>query len=794
MSDSTPHQAKLFDPEPALAPWEQAAEADRHIADVVLNRPLETIYHYLVPNELRELIRPGQRVKVPFGRGDRLTVGYCVGVGTNVSTSRKLKSIAELVDREPLLSAEMLDLTRWIAERYLCTWGQVLETVVPAGVKKQAGTRMITMYQPAGDVCSRLDALKLPAKQLAVLHVLCKADGPLPVDEITLAANCGTSPLEGLRKKGLIEPIRMRSTVSADDGGPAVRESDLSLNSDQQQVLDRILDCIRGTAGGQWAVGSGQWASEMQLSTLNSPLSTPTHETFLLHGVTGSGKTEIYIRAIQEVVSYGREAIVLVPEISLTPQTIRRFRSRFDSVAVLHSHLSDAERHWHWQRIANGEVKVVVGARSAVFAPTPHLGIIVIDEEHEASFKQGSTPRYHAREVARERARRERIPLILGTATPTLESLLRTERGEDVMLSLPGRVNNRPMPPVVTVDVRNDPQIGRGHAIGRALQHGIQRALADDGQVILFLNLRGFSPVLWCWKCGGGVKCPNCDITLTWHKDRGRIVCHSCEYESPPPERCPHCEQPGLRYFGTGTQKLEQEVIAKFPGHTVVRMDSDSMRKPGSHDKALEAFRKGEVSILLGTQMIAKGLDFPNVTLVGVVDADTQLHQPDYRAAERTFQLIAQVAGRTGRGEKGGRVLVQTTSPDEPAIQFAASHDYNGFASRELAHRREAGYPPYTTLARVILRGESYEEVHETAKVMSKLLRTSKAAESHPNIRILGPAPAPIARLRGQHRFHLQIAAPDVQTIASLWSETLRTFEPQADVEFTVDIDPLDMR
>ncbi len=787
MTDSPPHQPQLFDPEPELTPWEAAAEADRLIVDVVLNRPLDTVYHYLVPDELRELVKPGQRVKVPFGRGDRLTIGHCVDVSTNVTTSRRLKTIAEVVDREPLLSPDMLELTRWIAGRYLCTWGQVLETVVPAGVKKQAGTRMITMYQPAGDVCSRLEDLKLPAKQQAVLRVLCDASEPLPVDEITIAANCGTSPLDGLRKKGLIEPIRQRSEVAADTGGPATREENLTLNADQQRVLDRILATIRGTS-------ADENSSETSPSTLNPQPSTPAHETFLLHGVTGSGKTEIYIRAIQEVVSYGREAIVLVPEISLTPQTIRRFRSRFDSVAVLHSHLSDAERHWHWQRIASGEVQVVVGARSAVFAPTPHLGMIVIDEEHETTFKQSSTPRYHAREVARERARRENVPLILGTATPTLESLLRTERGADVLLSLPGRVNDRPMPPVLTVDVRNDPQIGRGHAIGRALQNGIQTALKNGGQVILFLNLRGFSPVLWCWKCGGGVKCPNCDITLTWHKDRGKIVCHSCEYESPPPERCPHCEQPGLRYFGTGTQRLEQEVIAKFPGHSVVRMDSDSMRKPGSHDKALEAFRKREVSILLGTQMIAKGLDFPNVTLVGVIDADTQLHQPDYRATERTFQLIAQVAGRTGRGEKGGRVLVQTTSPDEPAIRFAAAHDYNGFARGELAHRREAGYPPFTTLARVILRGESYEDVHETAKAMAKSLRESEVTKSNSHVRILGPAPAPIARLRGQHRFHLQIASDDVQTIAELWKETLRTFEPQADVEFTIDIDPLDMR
>ncbi|MGD9854224.1 MAG: primosomal protein N' [Planctomycetaceae bacterium] len=847
MSKAPHKQAQLFDPVPALEPWEAAAEADRLIADVVLNRPLETVYHYLVPDELRDRVRAGQRVKVPFGRGDRPTVGYCVGVSGGGSTSRKLKTISALIDREPLLSSEMLELTRWIAERYLCAWGQVLETVVPAGVKKQAGTRLITMYRAAEGVCGRLEELKLPAKQRAVLRVLCESDVPLAIDEITLAADCGTSPLDGLRKKGLIEAIRSRSEVQIDESGGVDTQDDLTLNADQREVLDRILASIRGKVGyrgpgapgpddhnseGQTIAAHVKCAAKPATSTRNAQHSThavadapgsdssilnpqPVHETFLLCGVTGSGKTEVYIQAIREVVSYGRQAIVLVPEISLTPQTIRRFRSRFGAAAVLHSHLSDAERHWQWQRIARGEVQVVVGARSAVFAPTPHLGIIIIDEEHETTFKQSSTPRYHAREVARERARRENVPLILGTATPTLESLHRTEQGQDVLLSLPRRVNDLPMPPVVVVDVRNDLQIGKGHAVGRALEQGIRTALKNSGQVILFLNLRGYSPVLWCWKCGGGVKCPDCDISLTWHKDRGRIVCHSCEYAAPPPERCPQCGQPGLRYVGTGTQRLEQEVRAKFPERRVVRMDSDSMKRPGSHDVALEAFRKGEVEILLGTQMIAKGLDFPNVTLVGVINADTQLHQPDLRAAERTFQLIAQVAGRTGRGEKGGRVLVQTTSPDEPAIRFAAAHDYFGFARYELAHRRELSYPPYSHLARVIVRGKSYDAAQLTARELAGRARSANAdlgprevisdnqqgaggggerQAAGPHVRILGPAPAPVARLRGQHRFHFQLAAEHVAAIAAVWRESIRDFETPPDVEYTIDVDPLDMR
>ena len=585
------------------------------------------------------------------------------------------------------------------------------------------------------------------------------------MDELSLRADCGTAPIRALQDKGLIVPLRRRTDPTATEPAPLPPQPDLKLNADQHAALAEILKRLRARE----------------------------HATLLLHGVTGSGKTEVYIQAIREVVSYGRQAILLVPEISLTPQTIRRFRSRFTSVAVLHSHLSDAERHAHWEQISQGKVQVVVGARSAIFAPTPHLGLIVIDEEHETTFKQHSTPRYHAREVARERARRESIPLILGSATPTLESMLRATRNEDVLLSLPERVERRPLPPVVIVDTRNDPLIARGHAIGRAMQHAMQLALKADGQVILFLNLRGYSTILWCHRCGGGVNCPNCDITVTWHKDRGKVVCHNCDYEAPRPPVCPQCGMPGLKYLGTGTQRLEQEVQHKFPGVPAVRMDSDAMKKPGSHDLALEAFREGKVRILLGTQMIAKGLDFPNVTLVGVIDADTLLRQPDLRASERTFQLIAQVAGRTGRGEKGGRVLVQTSSPDDPVIRAASRHDYLGFTQQELTHRRELDLPPFTHLARVILRGSPEDVVQSEARRLAGVIREC-AARVAPEVRIVGPAPAPILKLRNQYRYHFRLQAAEVESIQRLWREAAPLLIPAGDVEFTIDIDPLDMR
>ncbi len=793
MTKST--QKNLFQTEPDRPEWEIAAEEDRLVADIALVRPLEQTYSYLVPESLRELIGPGQRVEILFGRGNRKEVAFCVGLSQLKTSNRKLKEIVGLVDREPIVSQHLLDLTKWIAERYICGWGQALETAIPAGVKKQAGTREMTFFALAADIDNLLAATKLPTKQAAIVEFLREAGTPLKGEQITEAIGCSPAPIHGLRDKGIIIATRKRTATFESDLGEIAPEQDLELNADQKRVL----------------------------SAINMQLRMKRSRTFVLHGVTGSGKTEVYIQAIREVVSYGRQAIVLVPEISLTPQTIRRFSSRFDSVAVLHSHLTDAERHWHWQRIARGEVQVIVGARSAIFAPAPHLGLIVIDEEHENTFKQDTAPRYHASNVARERARLLGIPLILGTATPTLETWLRVSKIEDLrpplvsdqrpsdtsaseagnkpepaadadaILSLPNRVSGLPMPPVSLVDIRNDPLCTKGQSIGRAMRTGIQAALADGGQVILFLNLRGFSPTVWCRGCGSGVKCHNCDITYTFHRDRNVILCHTCSAEMPPPTTCPQCGGPGIRYFGAGTQRLEQEVQAKFPNHKVIRMDSDTMQKRGSHDEALEKFRHGKAHILVGTQMIAKGLDFPNVTMVGVVDADTVLHQPDLRASERTFQLIAQVAGRAGRSEKGGRVFVQTCSPTDVAIQKAVHHDYAGFAEHELKHRLEQEAPPFTHWVRVILRGPIEQAVESVAFDMSDVIR-DVVKKRDLDIKVLGPAPCPITKLQANYRFHFLLSAADLNAVRILWRELRPTLPTDRSVEFVVDVDPINLR
>jgi primosomal protein N' (replication factor Y) len=518
---------------------------------------------------------------------------------------------------------------------------------------------------------------------------------------------------------------------------------------------------------------------------------------FLLDGVTGSGKTEIYLRAIEEVIAQGKEALILVPEISLTPQTIQRFRGRCGEVAVLHSHLGNAERGGHWRRVAMGQAQVIVGARSAVFAPAKRLGLIVIDEEHENTFKQESTPRYHGRDVAVMRARLENIPIILGSATPSLESWHNAQRGQYTLLSLPQRVLERPLPQVGLLDLRHQPpKRGRPSAISDTLEHAMRTALNEGGQVMLLLNRRGFSTHVHCPSCGHVESCRFCDLALTYHRERDIMLCHYCGFEQEPQRNCPLCGQAAVRYQGLGTEKLQVEIEERFPRHVVRRMDSDTMRKPGSHARVLAAFRKGLIHILLGTQMIAKGLDFPNVTLVGVVNADVGLHVPDFRSAERTFQLLSQVAGRAGRGPQGGRVLVQTFTPEHPCIALAATHDYAGFVAAEMAHRRQHNYPPYQRLARIIVRSRDQQAASafadQLADAFQRTLQT-KATPTPPEVRVLGPAEAPVFRLKGHYRFHFQLQSSSPGTLHQLLRAVLPAQRTPAGVEFTLDVDPFNM-
>ncbi|MDR0609291.1 MAG: primosomal protein N' [Planctomycetaceae bacterium] len=793
-------QQTFFDEEPLpqpmaeLPPWELDDLKNRLLAKVVFPTGYDAVLDYLVPNELAGKIEPGMRVMVPLGKGNRSVLGYCLDIqrfGLSV-TNIPLKSIQSPIDEHRLLNEKMLELTRWIAQHYLCPIGQVFEAMLPAGVRSNAGTRLTTVLYVTEDVEQRLAVLRkinvkekgiaLTPKQLHVLETLRQSVEPLTSPELQHAAKCSTVPINTLKRLGLfrVKTIRRQKTETDILVPKKLEIAPYQLNSDQQRALTIILDAVRNNR----------------------------HETFLLHGVTGSGKTEVYIQAIHEVVRRKRQAIVLVPEISLTPQTVGRFKSRFPDVAVLHSHLTDAERHRQWTSIAEGHVQVAVGARSAVFAPFPKLGLIVIDEEHENSFKQDSTPRYHARDVARKRAELENIPLILGSATPSLESWhsvnsqnisnknVTNSDSRTQLISMPNRVKNLRLPLVEIVDLREEirNRTTRG-AVHRQLHIAIRSALNEKGQVILLLNRRGFSTHIQCPACGDALKCPNCDVSLTHHKTEEIALCHYCDYQIPAPTCCPKCRCAGIWYGGFGTQKLETEIKTRFPDVSVLRMDTDTMQGPGAHERALTQFREGNVQILLGTQMIAKGLDFPNVTLVGVINADTALHLPDFRASERTFHLITQVAGRTGRGEKGGRVIIQTFSPDHPAILAAAKHDYKTFVAQELPMRKLLGYPPYTKMIRIVVRGENETKTREFAAEFAKRLKTSFSASTEQSIpfRILGPAPAPFAKLRGFYRFHIHLHDVNGERLHNLVRSVSLALKTPAEVQWIIDVDPIDM-
>lgn len=766
-ADKRQEQGELF--ETAPPPWELAAQDDVAKASIVFSEAPHGPYDYRIPDDMRDDLKPGMRVKVPLGHRKKAMIGWCTKTEIGAAASRSLRDVAEVLDDEPLCDAHLVRLVMWMSHYYQAPAGQVFDALIPSSVRSNAGTRERTYFKlTRRDVEDELIE-SLPPKQQQAIRFLIAAARPITSAQIMIGADCTISPIKSLEKKGLVVSESRREMATStpmrwqlDDGEI---ESKHELTEDQSGALDKITAAVDSEAG----------------------------KTLLLHGVTGSGKTEVYIRAIEHVVKFGRGAIVLVPEISLTPQTRGRFERRFAGVAVLHSQMTPAERHFQWQRIRRGEVQVVIGPRSAVFAPLPRLGLIILDEEHDGSFKQDTAPRYHARKVAHARAMSLKVPLVLGTATPSLESWHACNTGHAELISMPSRVGNRPMPEVQLVDLKNRDDRTSG-SISRPLHQAVVETLKENGQVILLLNRRGFATTIQCPSCGHVVACPDCDMPLTHHRDGGKAVCHYCDYTIGTPPWCPACRFDGIRYGGLGTQRLEVEVKSRFPGAKIARMDSDTMRRPGSHQKVLSAFRSGEINILLGTQMIAKGLDFPNVLLVGVINADGALHFPDFRAAERTFGLVTQVAGRTGRGDRGGRVIVQTFSPEHPAIQAASRHDYEQFAHDEMNARRKFNYPPLGSVARIIIRGAVEEVTESTAESLVRHLESARDKLGH-EVRILGPAPPPISKLRGKYRFHIllqAVAAPPLGEVIRTATDKF-VIPEKDDVQYVVDIDPIDM-
>ncbi|MGI6402011.1 MAG: replication restart helicase PriA [Thermoguttaceae bacterium] len=859
MADQT---STFFNPENPV--WElYDPKREIFVARVAFVDGLDGVFDYQIPDRLRDRVLPGVRVQVPLGRSNRLVLAYCVKVerrdaasfvqskpapkskespkrnlpktptffalnapDSDASTSPepedapqiiaadsgktfKLKAVQSVVDPKPLLSPKILKLGLELARRSLSPIGATLDGIIPAGVRGEIGSEMVSVCELAPDAAERLKELQtkrgkreaLTPKQLFVLDELRKAVDPPTMYELARMAKCSTSPITTLRKYGLIRMKRIkRSSRFYDELASAEKKSSPAtfheLNADQQRALDSILGALREGRS----------------------------ETFVLHGVTGSGKTEVYIDAIKEVVSYGKQAIVLVPEISLTPQTVQRFRAQLGDVAVLHSRLTDLERRFEWDKIESGQAQVVVGARSAIFAPCSRLGLVVIDEEHETSFKQNVVPRYHARVVAKMRAKQDNAILVLGSATPSLETWRNVQLGTYKLLSLPKRVRDLPQPPIYVVDMRD--KLSRGSLCQR-LSRDIEGALDADptNQVVLLLNRRGFATHIQCPHCGEVLKCPNCDVSLTHHITQNIAICHYCDYQIPAPRKCPHCGL-GIKYSGVGTQKLEQELTRQFPNAPVLRMDSDTTQARNAHERGLAAFRRGEYRILLGTQMIAKGLDFPNVVLVGIVNVDAALQLPDFRAEERTFNLILQASGRAGRGDKEGKVVVQTYSPDHEVMRAAVRGDYPRFVKSQLANRRMMGYPPFTSAIRIIVRGPDQQETFEVAQRFAKALRDAiyavnlehgydlanpplvqdasgggaafsgrRPKRPRPPLvaRVVGPAPAPFAKLRGLFRFHMQLFGAPGALLRDAAERLLNAkLKCPAAVQWIIDVDPLD--
>jgi len=715
--------------------------------EVVLPIPIDRPFTYRGTAEI------GARVVVPFRK--RTLTGYAVAVHDR-APAFPVRDVIEVRDR--VADERVLALTRWVADHYLCSWGEAIAAAIPAAIRRHKTSGTIEMASPGAEIRPRTE------RQRILLDLLRAARAPLPVHDLLARAEASRDTLHRLVKAGAVRIARVPAPdVDALADAYVEAPKDITLTPEQRAAIETI----GRAAGGE----------------------RPT--TVLLHGVTGSGKTEVYLQAIRRAVDAGRQAIVLVPEIALTPQTVARFRSRFPRVAVLHSVLTDADRAAQWRAARAGDVDVIVGARSAVFAPCRRLGIVIVDEEHETTYKQDNNPRYHARDVAIRRAELEGAAVVLGSATPSLESLHRARSGEYRLARLPYRIGRREMPAIRIIDMaRERIETKRFPLISRALEADYKAAVARGEQVILFLNRRGYLTYIACRRCEWVFRCKRCDVGMTYHKDRDRCECHQCGSLQPLPPLCLECGMGPLNRLGLGTERIEEELKEKFPDFAVRRMDSDAMRTRRDYREALTGLWEGDTDVIVGTQMIAKGLDVPNVTVVGVVSADTAFHLPDFRAAERTFQLITQVAGRAGRGPKGGTVVVQTFNPTHYAITCAARYDFDGFAEREAAARRDLGYPPFTSLIRVIVSGTKEARVRETAQRLAEKLRPEL-----PELLVqrLGPAPAPIFRIKGRYRMAMLLKASDAEPARTALRKVMPGFSTPPGVSVAVDVDPVSM-
>jgi primosomal protein N' (replication factor Y) len=746
--------------------------------DVALPLPLFQTFNYALEEGLENPVVAGSRVVVPLRSGKE--IGVCVGVSDVSPLKRKPKAVLESPDAEPAIGPSLLELCKWMADYYIVPLGVVLRAVLPAALTgaedprpSRKTRRVVKLGTDIPSLLERDKAFARSKQQRTVFELIESLGGRTSVENLSAQYDFSPSVLKSLEKRGLIvieEEEVERDPFSARGGISAAR---LEPTPAQQRSIDTMANAQKG-------------------------------DVFLLHGITGSGKTLVYIELLRRIVNErGQTAIVLVPEIALTPQTVDRFRAAFgDKIAVLHSALSEGERYDAWLALKRGEKRIVVGARSAVFAPLENVGAIIVDEEHESSYKQGETPRYHAREVAIVRAKNEGAITVLGSATPSLESWANASSGKYTLLTLPERVGGGRLPTVEVIDLRRaavdytamaQGGVDYGNVIREPLHDAIVETMNRGEQTILLLNRRGYSSFIQCIDCGAVATCPHCSITLTHHRNPERLICHYCLHKEDPRPDCPRCGGRNLKQRGLGTQQVERLLCERFPAARIARMDVDTTSGKWAHTRILDRVAAGDIDILLGTQMIAKGLDFPNVTLVGVVDADVGINLPDFRASERCFQLLSQVSGRAGRGAKGGRVLIQTRLPSHHAVRYAVAHDYVWFVQDEMEGRVDPLYPPNVRLVNIVFSGLVEDSTAKLAIHAGEWLRELIATRAGDEVTVVGPAPCPIERIKSRWRWHVLLKSGHPGELTRVSRYFMERFDvpTTAQLRVTLDRDPV---
>lgn len=811
--------------------------SDIRIAQVIVdNKCKETdrLYSYIIPEDME--VEIGCRVIVPFGKSNKKVEGYVIEIKEDIDYDKeRLKAIIKPAGSDVFLPPNMLKLISWMRERYLCYYIEAIHSILPSNVRIKS-----TYYFELNNDIRPLELLK-EGNPPILTEIVCfieEKGGSVSWEELrdNFNDNVLDKAIRKLLKLGVLkrlqklkkqESIKYEKLIYPVD----IKDIKISANAKKQKLLydlvlsnpgielskvKKIYDISQETVNSMLEKGYIRVEEEEVYRLVQEKLPVEerkilTNEQIeaikeikkyfnegyyvLLHGVTNSGKTEIYMNLIEEEIKKGKQGIVLVPEIALTPQMIRRFVSRFgDAVAVLHSGLSDGEKYDEWRRIYQGKAKVVVGARSAIFAPFNNLGIIIIDEEHESTYKSETRPKYDAREVAIKRSQLEGANLLLGSATPSIENYYYAINKMNNMrlVSISSRVNNRSMPSIEIIDMREELKSGNKSIFSNRLVDEIKNTLDNNDQVILFLNRRGYSTFVSCRSCGYVAKCPNCSISLTYHAKGNYLSCHYCGYSSSNPVICPNCKSNYIRYFGTGTQRVEKEFEDKFPGIKTLRMDADTTTRKNSHKIILDKFRNKEASVLIGTQMIGKGHDFPEVTLVGIITSDTYLNLPDFRASERTFQMITQSAGRAGRGEKPGKVIIQSYNPDHYSLYYAKNHDFVGFYKEEIKLREDMDYPPFSHLGQIMVSGYDEEKVINAAKDSAKII--NKIIGRCNNAKLWGPSPAPLSKINNRYRWQLILKSKTEEELIDILKDyndcSASIFK---DVSISIDINPLNM-